>query len=169
MSWSMMIMPLHRIPSEELTALAAGCDVVIGLPSAASLEGRLPTTGEVLAAITDAGCHGDAWFDVTSEDLAGLLRFCQDRSGCAGASGMDLGEIGLTSPDMPVDQPLVLASEVELLSFRTPNPAAVRALSLSLSRVAGPLLVFDDNVDRLFVVEPRTPQGVLDQWPWPRW
>jgi hypothetical protein len=71
--------------------------------------------------------------------------------------------------DQPVLDPPVLdpESQVDSVAFRKPNPKAVLHAATQLARTAGPLLVFDDLADRVFVVAPGdTYDGLAKYWPW---
>jgi hypothetical protein len=96
------------------------------------------------------------------------LAACLDPATCAEIGGLDLGEVTLhieggtadddrLRPDMTVDS----------IGLRKPFGPAVLKTALALAPTAGPLLVYDDNVDQVFVVSPHDdPTHLAEHWPW---
>ncbi|TWP54109.1 hypothetical protein FKR81_00625 [Lentzea tibetensis] len=119
----------------------------------------LPLVVDVLAALTDAKCHGTPWFEV--RDLAARLPTCPDPATC---KGLDLGEVSFHAEG---DAVLRAGTPVETVSFRKPSGRAVLHAACALTVVAGPVFVFDDSAARVFVVQPGTrPEDIASQWPW---
>jgi hypothetical protein len=56
---------------------------------------------------------------------------------------------------------------VDGVSFRKPSGVAALHAVCALTAVAGPLLVFDDSADQVFVVWPgERVEDLLKDWPW---
>jgi len=124
----------------------------------------LPTVAEVLAAFRDAGCHGEAWFQI--DDASPPLSRCPDPASCARNGGLDIGEVTLRGAGQ-AGLPLTSATEVETVSFRKPSGAGALAAVRALASVSGPQLVFDDSADQVFVVWPHEREADLAlEWPW---
>jgi hypothetical protein len=105
-----------------------------------------------------------AWFHVHGVDRSTTLPPCPDPAPCADLAGRDLGEVSLQAED---GDELELDTPVTAIAFRKPSGRAVLAAALALAPHAGPLLVFDDNADRLFVVSIEDdPSLMAEHWPW---
>jgi hypothetical protein len=178
----MFVVPLHQIDHQELVEWSFDVSFAFGIPREPAMPRSLPLVVDVLDAFARGGCHGTAWFEVDRMDIAGTFPSCTGLAECAAAGWLDLGEVTLREPDdRPVgveglDVPaeddgkppcLDPESRVGSIAFRKPNPVAVLHAVTALARSAGPLLVFDDLADRVFVVAPGdTYEGLEKFWPW---
>jgi hypothetical protein len=155
-SW-VLVMPLHRYPVEDL----AGRQVQ-GMPAAAPEPAPLPTVAAVLATLTEAGLHGDPWFQV--EGTSEPLPRCPDPSGC---DGLDLGEVRLQLAE-PRDDPMAALKPddpVELVAMRKPR-GGLRSAVVALAATV-PQIAFDDNFDVFVVVHPGDRvEDLATSWPW---
>jgi hypothetical protein len=173
----MFVVPLHQIDHQELVDWSHVLSFAYGIPREPALPRSLPLVVDVLDAFAAGGCHGTAWFEVDRIDLSAAFPSCTGLAECAAAGWLDLGEVTLREPDSGVEvgggkdagkpQPLDPESRVGSISFRKPNPDAVLRAAMMLTRSAGPLLVFDDQADRVVVVSPDDTQEELAKlWPW---
>ncbi|TYC14257.1 hypothetical protein FXF52_39740 [Micromonospora sp. MP36] len=122
---------------------------------------------QVLSAFREAGCHGVPWFRVAGHDLTRDLPGCPDPATCAAVGGMDLGEVSLGVDGVDDDEPVELSQAVTDIGFRKPSGSAVLAAVVALASRSGPLLVFDDSVEHVFVVSPGDePAHLATHWPW---
>jgi hypothetical protein len=65
------------------------------------------------------------------------------------------------------DEPLELDQAVTDIGFRKPSGSAVLAAVVALASQTGPLLVFDDSGENVFVVSPGDdPTHLAGHWPW---
>jgi len=175
----MFVVPLHQIDHQELVDWSFDVSFAFGIPPEPALPRSLPLVVDVLDAFARGGCHGTAWFEVDRLDIAAIFPSCTGLAECAAAGWLDLGEVSLREPD--VDAGLEVAAEpddgkpprldpesrVGSISFRKPNPVAVLHAVTMLARTAGPMLVFDDLADRVFVVAPGdTYESLAKFWPW---
>jgi hypothetical protein len=179
-SWSMFVVPLHQIDHQELVDWSFDVSFAFGIPREPALPRSLPLVVDVLDAFARGGCHGTAWFEVEGLDLAATLPSCTGLAECAAAGWLDLGEVTLREPGAESDlgepvpagddgKPALLdpESRVGSIAFRKPNPVAVLRAVTMLVGTAGPILVFDDLADRVFVVAPGdTYEGLAKFWPW---
>lgn len=108
----------------------------------------------MLTAFRSAGCHGDAWF--------GGVDATEWLPPCSGSCANDLGEVTLgTEGELRMDSP------VGDIGFRKPSGTAVLAAVCALTAVAGPVAVFDDSGDAVFVVHPAgRPAELRPRWFW---
>lgn len=167
MSWFLVMTPLHRAAGDGGLEWAAGADSCFGLPGQPPSARDLPTVGQVLAAVRDAGCHGVPWFQLAGHDVTRELPDCPDPAGCAPVGGLDLGEVSLGVEGVDTDQPVRLDQAVTDIRFRKPSGPAVLATAVTLASRAGPLLLFDDGGEHAFVVSPGDdPTLLTGHWPW---
>jgi hypothetical protein len=178
----MFVVPLHQVDHQELVDWSFDVSFAFGIPREAATPRSLPLVVDVLDAFARGGCHGSAWFEVDRLDIAGILPSCTGLAECAAAGWLDLGEVtlresdgrsGLDGSGLDVETDdgkpprLDPESRVGSIAFRKPNPVAVLRAVTALARTAGPMLVFDDLADRVFVVSPGdTPEGLAKFWPW---
>lgn len=157
-SWSILATPLHAVQGDVLE-WAASADYCHGVPNSLPPPHPLPVVAEVLTAFRKAGCHGTAWFRV--EGLGAGFEL-------ASGGGLDLGEVTLQPPEWEdEDAPLAPESEVGSVGFRKPQGTAVLYALCSLAQIAGALLVFDTDCDRVVVVWPGdSPVELSEHWPW---
>ena len=168
MSWSLFVIAVHRAARGGVLEWAATASHSRGVPSTAPTAVPLPTVTEVLTAFHEAGCHGEAWFEISGAEAAPTLRECPDPGSCAGNGGLDIGEVALRGPAQAhFGRLLSTTTSVETVSFRKPTGAGALAAVCALARVSGPQLVFDDSADTVFVVWPNEVAGTLaHEWPW---
>ncbi|MGK5672209.1 hypothetical protein ACSNOB_05110 [Micromonospora sp. URMC 106] len=122
---------------------------------------------QVLSAFREAGCHGVPWFQVAGHDLTRVLPGCPDPASCAAMGGLDLGEVSLGVDGADGDEPVELGQAVTDIGFRKPSGSAVLAAVVALASRAGPLLVFDDSGEQVFLVSPGEDSTHLAAyWPW---
>ncbi|RQX16537.1 hypothetical protein DDE19_14880 [Micromonospora ureilytica] len=122
---------------------------------------------QVLSAFREAGCHGVPWFQVVGQEVTSDLPGCPDRATCASMGGLDLGEVSLGVDGADGDEPVELDQAVTDIGFRKPSGTAVLAAVVALASQAGPLLVFDDSGEHVFVVSPGDdPTDLAQHWPW---
>lgn len=165
--WHLLVTPLHVAAADGVLAWAADADSSFGLPDEPPSPRELPTVSQVLAAFRNAGCHGVPWFQVAGHDLASDLPGCPDPAACASAGGMDLGEVSVGVDGAGGDEPATLDQAVTDIGFRKPSGRAVLAVTVALASQAGPLLVFSDSGEHVFVVSPGDDPTQLGQhWPW---
>jgi len=157
-SWSILATPLHSVDREVLE-WASSAGFSYGVPDILPLRQPLPRVAEILTAFRKAGCSGAALFRA-----AGLGEGYQLASG----GGMDLGEVTLQAEN-PFNEsdPLGPDSAILTIGFRHPQgTAALYALS-AVAQIAGPMLVFDTDCERVVVVWPAdSPVQLADEWPW---
>ena len=167
MSWSLFVIAAHQAAHDGVLDWADAASHSRGVPDTAPAAVPLPTVSEVLAAFHDAGCHGEAWFQV-SDDGSPPLRPCPDPESCARNGGLDLGEVTLRGAAREdLGRPLSSATEIETVSFRKPSAAGALAAVCALASVAGPQLVFDDSAEQVFVVRPgELASDLAQEWPW---
>lgn len=168
MSWSMLAVPLHTLGVDGMAEWIAQTGRSRGLPDGVPEALPLPSAAVVLGAFRSAGCHGTNWFEILGEAVGSRLPVCQDPGGCGGAGGLDLGEVSLQSPGRASSlEPMSMDAAVEAVSFRKPNGAAVLQAVCALALIAGPQLVFDDQLDAAFVIWPGDRPEVLQvEWFW---
>jgi hypothetical protein len=137
MSWSLTVLPLHEVARDGGLEWAAGAEFSRGVPDEAPQAQPLPRAGDVLGALRAVG-------------------------------GLELDEIGLhAAGQVSHDQSLPGGAAVEGLSFRKPSGVAALRAVCALTALAGPLLVYDDSADQVFVVWPgERAEDLADDWPW---
>jgi hypothetical protein len=166
-SWHLLVTPLHVAVADGGLEWAAGVESSFGLPEEPPAARELPTVAQVLSAFGEAGCHGVPWFQVAGHDLARDLPGCPDPASCAAMGGLDLGEVSLGVDGVDGDEPVGLGQAVTDIGFRKPSGSAVLAAVVALASRAGPLLVFDDSGEHVFVVSPGDDSTHLAaHWPW---
>ncbi|MFD6563185.1 hypothetical protein [Micromonospora profundi] len=107
------------------------------------------------------------WFQVTGQGVTSDLPGCPDPATCASMGGPDLGEVSLGVDGADGDEPVELDQAVTDIGFRKPSGTAVLAAAVALASHAGPLLVFDDSGEHVFVVSPGDdPTDLAQHWPW---
>lgn len=162
-----MVMPPHSLAQDGGLEWAAGAESSFGLPDELPAARALPTVAQVLSAFRDAGCHGVPWFQATGHDVTSDLPGCPDPATCASVGGLDLGEVSLGVDGAGGDEPVELGWAVTEVGFRKPSGSAVLAAVVALASHAGPLLVFDDGGEHVFVVSPDDdPTYLAGRWPW---
>ncbi|WP_197699071.1 hypothetical protein [Micromonospora inositola] len=167
MSWHLLVTPLHTAVADDGLEWAAGAESSFGLPEEPPAARELPMVAQVLAAFREAGCHGVPWFQVAGRDVASQLPGCPDPATCASVGGLDLGEVSLGVDGAGGDEPVKLDQAVTDIGFRKPSGGAVLAATVALASQAGPLLVFDDSGEHVFVVSPGDdPTHLAQHWPW---
>ncbi|SCL57676.1 hypothetical protein GA0070606_2812 [Micromonospora citrea] len=164
----MLVMPLRRAAEDGGLEWAAGAESSFGLPEEPPAACELPTVAQVLSAFREAGCHGVPWFQIAGHDLTWDLPGCPDPATCVSNGGLDLGEVSLGVVDgADGDEPVELDQAVTDIGFRKPSGSAVLATAVALASQAGPLLVFDDSGEKVFVVSPGDdPTHLARHWPW---
>jgi hypothetical protein len=166
-SSTLLVTPWHNAAGDGGFEWAADAESSFGLPDEPPTARELPTVAQVLSAFRSAGCHGTPWFEVTGYDVTSDLPDCPDPASCASLGGRDLGEVSLGIDSAGSDDPLTLDHAVTDIGFRKPSSSAVLAAVVSLAPQAGPLLVFDDNGQHVFVVSPGDdPTHLARHWPW---
>jgi hypothetical protein len=166
-SWHLLVAPLHTAVADGGLEWAAGAESSFGLPEEPPAARELPTVAQVLSAFREPGCHGVPWFQVAGHDLTRDLPGCPDPATCASVGGLDLGEVSLGVDGADGDEPVVLDQAVTDIGFRKPSGTAVLAVVVALASQAGPLLVFDDSGEHMFVVSPGDDLTHLATlWPW---
>jgi hypothetical protein len=166
-SWHLLVAPLHTAVADGGLEWAAGAESSFGLPDEPPAARELPTVAQVLSAFREPGCHGVPWFQVAGHDLTRDLPGCPDPATCASVGGLDLGEVSLGVDGADGDEPVVLDQAVTDIGFRKPSGTAVLAVVVALASQAGPLLVFDDSGEHMFVVSPGDDLTHLATlWPW---
>lgn len=167
-SWSLFVMAVHQAAQEGVLEWVAGASHSRGFPDTVPAAVPLPTVAEVLAAFHDAGCHGEAWFEVSDAEVSPPLRRCPDPALCQRNGGLDIGEVTLRGAEQAGrGVPLSSSTRVETVSFRKPSRAGALAAVCALASVSGPQLVFDGSADQVFVVWPNELEADLaQQWPW---
>jgi hypothetical protein len=133
-SWSAFAIPLHACPSDVLEWVRelGGVQIPEELPEPQAL----PTVEQVLTGLRDAGCWGDAWYQITDENDVIL----PDRPA---ATDLYLGEVSITvDGEVQPSQHVRLDDRVAGLSFRKPGDGLRRAVTV-LVALGGPQLVFD--------------------------
>jgi hypothetical protein len=164
-AWSVLVSPLHVVAADGGLEWAVAASFAYGIPERAPAAQPLPHVQDVLAAIASAGCHGTAWFTVEGIDVTSYLPPCTNPADCATAGGMDLGEVTLHPAGS--DDKLRADSRVEAVRFRKPHGRALLHAVCGLTAAAGPLLVFDEDADRVFAVSPGDrPEDLAGHWPW---
>ncbi|MEV0900439.1 hypothetical protein [Actinoplanes sp. NPDC049802] len=158
MSWSLHAVPVHALTEDGMAEWAARAEFRRGLPDRPPARRPLPTVEQVVTALREARCHGEAWFQVDGVDEP-----LPERPGFR-----YVGEVGLHFDDgrdrSAMSEPGRL---VVGLSFRKPDCAGVLAAVRRLATIGGPQLVFDDSGDDVFVVYPDGDLAVLRaEWPW---
>ncbi|WP_157779059.1 hypothetical protein [Micromonospora sp. WMMA2032] len=167
MSWALQVMPLHLAAADGVIDWAADIDPSLALPEEPSVARELPTVAQVLSAFREAGCHGVSWSRVAGHDPVRDLPGCPAPATCASTGGPDLGEVSLGVDGADGDEPVGLDRPVRDVRFRKPSGTAVLAAAVALAARAGPLLVFDDGMEHLFVVSPGDePADLARRWPW---
>jgi len=122
---------------------------------------------QVLSAFQSAGCHGVPWFQTAGMRGPAFLPSCTDPATCTSLGGLDLGEVRLRGDGASEDDPVELDQAVTDIGFRKPSASAVLAAAVALASQAGPLLVFDDSSEHVFVVSPGDdPSYLAEHWPW---
>jgi hypothetical protein len=164
----MYVIAVHQAARDGVLEWAAAASRSRGVPDTVPAAVPLPTVAEVLTALHDAGCHGEAWFQVSDAEVAPPLRRCPDPVSCVRSGGLDIGEVTLRgAAQADFGLPLSTATRVETVSFRKPDGAGALAAVCALARVSGPQLVFDDSADTLFVVWPNeVEEDLAHEWPW---
>jgi hypothetical protein len=164
-SWLMVAMPLHLVATNGGWEWAASMNVVRGLPDHVPEPRPLPTVGEIVAGFRSAGCHGDAWFAVAGQPHG--LPPCVDPQACQAAHQLHLGEVTFEVPERgPTEAPQV-DDPVSNIGFRKPLGIAVLRGLCAVAATGGSMFVFDDQVDRAFVVYPTdSPEATAAHWPW---
>jgi hypothetical protein len=166
MSFWLHALPLHTLGSDGWD-WAVTASVSHGLPEYKPKPRALPTAAQVMAAFTAAGCHGQAWFTMETPDASQGLPPCPNPGECARRGGLDLGEVTLTPAGSPPGRHhLASGTFVTAIGFRKPASQAVLAGLSALTPAAGPLLIFDDTADRLFVIHEHDQPDNLTHWPW---
>lgn len=166
-SWHLLVAPLHTVLADGGLEWAAGAESSFGLPEEPPAARELPTVSQVLSAFREAGCHGVPWFQVVGQEVTSDLPGCPDRATCASMGGLDLGEVSLGVDGADGDEPVELDQAVTDIGFRKPSGTAVLAAVVALASQAGPLLVFDDSGEHVFVVSPGDdPTDLAQHWPW---
>lgn len=166
-SRSLLVTPLHCAAENGGLEWAAEAESSFGLPEEPPAARELPTVAQVLSAFREAGCHGVPWFQVAGHDLTRDLPGCPDPATCASVDGLDLGEVSLGVDGADGDEPVELNQAVTDVGFRKPSGRAVLAAAVALASQAGPLLVFDDSGEHVFVVSPGDdPTHLTGPWPW---
>jgi hypothetical protein len=167
MSWSLFVTPLHCVAGDDGLEWAASVSFAYGLPDQPPETLELPTVADVLAAIQASGGHGDAWFEIDGIDTP-TLPGCPNRAECSSGGGLDLGEVSIQAKDRPGPEGrLRPETSTDAVAFRKPFGRAVLRVAVALAATAGPLLVFDDGGDRVFVVSPQDDVAELARhWPW---
>lgn len=166
-SWHLLVMPLHRAAEDGGLEWAAGAESSFGLPEEPPAAHELPTVAQVLSAFRETGCHGVPWFRVAGHDLTRDLPGRPGPASCASVDGLDLGEVSLGVDGADGDEPVELNQAVTDMGFRKPSGYAVLATAMVLASQAGPLLVFDDSGEHVFVVSPGDdPTHLAQRWPW---
>jgi hypothetical protein len=167
-SWYLHVLPLREAVRHDGLAWAASVSFSRGLPD--HVPGPQPPARvlDVLGAFRAAGCHGRAWFEVSDLDAGSGLPECPDPVTCADAGGLDLGEVSLhVAGQAGGKHPLRAGTTVEGMSFRNPSGAAALHAVCALTAVTGPLLVYDDSEDQVFVVWPdERAEDLAGKWPW---
>ncbi|GAB2943184.1 hypothetical protein GCM10027280_34830 [Micromonospora polyrhachis] len=166
-SWHLLVTPLHTAVADGGFEWVAGAGSSFGLPEEPLSARELPTVAQVLSAFWEAGCHGVPWFQVAGHDLTRDLPGCPDPATCAAMGGLDLGEVSLGVDGVDGDEPVELGQVVTDIGFRKPSGSAVLAAVVALASRSGPLLVFDDSGEHVFVVSPgEEPAHLATRWPW---
>ncbi|WP_406084440.1 hypothetical protein OHA01_08285 [Micromonospora zamorensis] len=166
-SWHLLVTPLHVVAADGGLEWAADAESSFGLPVEPPPARDLPMVAQVLAAFRRAGCHGVPWFQVAGHDVTGDLPGCPDPATCTSVGGMDLGEVSMGVDGAGGDEPVELDQAVADIGFRKPSGIAVLAAAVALAPQAGPLLVFDDSGEHVFVVSPGDDLAHLARhWPW---
>ncbi|MBB5873069.1 hypothetical protein F4553_006503 [Allocatelliglobosispora scoriae] len=158
MSWSILATPLHSVQPDVLE-WAASASASFGVPGQLPPPHPLPVVAEVLTAFRKAGCHGTPWFRVDGLGAGFEL---------ASGGGLDLGEVTLQAPDWEDQEaPLTPESEVGSVGFRDPESTAALYAICALAQIAGAMLVFDTDCERVIVVWPGdSPVSLAEHWPW---
>jgi hypothetical protein len=166
-SWSLLVVPLHSAAENGGLEWAADAESCFGLPAEPPSARELPTVAQVLSAFRQAGCHGVPWFRVAGHDVTRDLPGCPDPATCGSVGGLDLGEVSMGVDSAGGDEPVELNQAVTDVRCRKPSGGAVLAATVVLAVQAGPLLVFDDNGEHVFVVSPgANPRHLAEHWPW---
>ncbi|MFI7598861.1 hypothetical protein [Actinoplanes sp. NPDC049681] len=168
MSWSLFVMPVHQAAHDGVLEWVGAASHSRGVPDTVPAAVPLPTVAEVLAAFRNAGCHGEAWFQVRDAGVSPPLTRCPDPASCGREGGLDIGEVTLRGAERADGRvPLTSATRVVSMSFRKPSRAGVLAAVCALASVSGPQLVFDDSADEVFVAWPNELEADLArEWPW---
>ncbi len=165
MSLTVFVSPLHRLAGDGGLAWTAALPFGYGLPDEPPVPRPLPTVVEVLAAFQAAGCHGIACFKVDNVDPALRLTPCPEPGTC---DGFDLGEVSLHGELGTTDDEVLSPDfSVDTVAFRQPSGRALLAAARALATAAGPLAVYGDPGERVFVVSPDDdPDRQAGNWPW---
>lgn len=123
---------------------------------------------DLLTAWRAAGRHCEPWFTVTGLDVPAMVRGCGP--GCDPGDERHLGDVMLSIADRvapAIEVSMRPDDEVAAISLRTPRIPAALGLACALTVAAGPLVVFDDNVDVMFVLRrDDTVEELIRHWPW---
>ncbi|QLQ35588.1 hypothetical protein [Micromonospora robiginosa] len=167
MSWHLLVTPLYVAAADGGLEWAAAAESAFGLPDEPPAPHELPTVEQVLAAFREAGCHGVRWFQIAGHDATSDLPGCPDPATCASVGGLDLGEVSVGVDGAGGDEPVKLDQAVTDIGFRKPSGRGVLAATVALASQTGPLLVFGDSGEHVFVVSPGDDPTHLGQhWPW---
>lgn len=170
MSWWLHLVPASELAHDDVLAWATSVPWSRRLPDEPPRRPLAPVVA-VVDALRASGCHGASWFEIAGREGDTGLPACPDPATCSAAGGLDLGEVLLAiagrteltgqSPPLPPD------AGVTTVGFRKPLGAAALRAVCALTEVTGPLLVFDDHLDRIFVPWPgEQPDQLADEWPW---
>jgi hypothetical protein len=169
MSFYMKMSPLHTQDASDWIAMAK---FSYGVPLQTPPERDFPTIKQVLSAFRQANCHGWPFLRVRGPNASIELPPCPDPATCAESEGLHLGEIGLQVDDRGTSRwshttldELELDASVTAIQFRKPIGRGVFAAALALAPQAGPLLVFNVNIDTVFVVSADDdPSRMAEHW-----
>ena len=162
MSWFVIATPLHACPAD---ALEWAREQAIGDVPEQPPVWPLPSVKEVLGALREAGCHGDAWYTIDGEPDP-HLPICPDRHACDEDRGLDLGEVSIDVDQPPTGhQRIGLDDRVTSVSFRKPRGGLLHAC-LVLAGLGGHQLVFDDNLRVVVVAPDDRIEDLAATWPW---
>jgi hypothetical protein len=157
MSWSAFVLPLHACPPDVLDWVRGSDSTEV--PEELPQPRPLLTVGQVLTALREAGCDGDAWYRIADHGDP-ILPTRLD------SEGLYLGEVSITVEGAADrSDPIHLDDRVTGLSFRKPGGGLLRAVTV-LAALGGDQLVFDTNGEALVVGPDTSDESLAAGWPW---